>query len=251
MRLEVQTASKKRKVLPMHVVNYNAFREDFHTQGDESELHLLEKFHAARILSQQGNVETFVDPVLVDMEIHSQKLTPDLAGVEEGVVTAVFCETSPPGESLLKELEVVDGAENSKTVVVYPFRVNSETIGSKFPRAFESGRLVIERLNWRDKGLEKAFRQTLELMDLLCNETRVKMLLPLLEHPQGKKEFREEINPKLIYENVPLLRTHKLISELSDDLYDLTPIGKTILGEYLAFVEKVRDLMEKASRQED
>jgi len=235
----------------MHVVNYTAFREDFHTEEDESELHLLEKFHAARILSQQGDVETFVDPVLVDLESHSQKLSADLAGVEGDLVTAVFCETKPPDETLLKELEVMDGAENSKTVVVYPFRVNSESIGSKFPRAFESGRIVIERLNWRDRGLEKAFRQTLELMDLLCNETRVKMLLPLLERPQGKKNFREGINPKLIYENVPLLRTHKLISELSDDLYDLTPIGKTILGEYLAFVEKVRDLMEKASREED
>jgi hypothetical protein len=235
----------------MHVVNYTAFREDFHTQQDESELHLLEKFHAARILSRHGNVETFVDPVLVDPERHSQKLTADLAGVEDRMVTAVFCETKPPDESLLKELEVIDEAENSKTVVVYPFRVNSESIGSKFPRALESGRLVIQRLNWRDRGLEKAFRQALELMDLLCNETRVKMLLPLLERPQGKRNFREEINPKLIYENVPLLRTHKLINELSDDLYDLTPMGKTILGEYLAFVEKVRDLLEKGAAQEE
>ena len=87
-------------------------------------------------------------------------------------------------------------------------------------------------------------------MDVLCNETRVKMLLPLLEHPQGKKNFREEINPKLIYENVPLLRTHKLIDELSNDLYDLTPMGKTILGEYLAFVEKVRDLLKKGAQEE-
>jgi hypothetical protein len=234
----------------MHVVNYTAFREDFHTQGDESELHLLEKFHAARILSQQGDVETFVDPILVDSVERSQKLTADLVGVEGGTVTAVFCETKPPDEALLKELQVVDDAENSKTVIVYPFKVGSESISSKFPRALESGRLVIERLNWRDKGLEKAFRQTLELMDLLCNETRVKMLLPLLEHPQGKRDFREEINPKLIYENVPLLRTHKLIDELSDDLYDLTPMGKTILGEYLAFVEKVRDLLEKAARED-
>jgi len=251
MRLEVQAASKKRRVLPMHVVNYTAFRDDFHTEEEESELHLLEKFHAARILSQHGNIETFIDPILVDPEKHSQKLSTDLAGVEGGVVTAVFCETKPPDETLLKELEVVDGAENSKAVVVYPFRVNPESIGSKFPRAVETGRFVIERLNWRDKGLERAFRQTLELMELLCNETRVKMLLPLLERPQGKKNFREEINPKLIYENVPLLRTHKLISELSDDLYDLTPMGKTILGEYLAFVEKVRDLMEKASKEEN
>jgi len=249
MRLEVQSSSKKRRVLPMHVVNYTAFREDFHTQVEESELHLLEKFHAARILSQQGNGETFVDPVLVDSQERSQRLIPDLAGVDGETLTAVFCETKPPDETLLKELQVVDGAENSKTVVVYPFKVGSESIGSKFPRALESGRLVIERVNWRDKGLEKAFRQTLELMDLLCNETRVKMLLPLLEHPQGKRNFREEINPKLIYENVPLLRTHKLIDELSDDLYDLTPMGKTILGEYLAFVEKVRDLLEKADKE--
>lgn len=250
MRLEVQPASRKRRVLPMHVVNYTAFREDFHTEEDESELHLLEKFQAARILSQQGDLETFVDPVLFDPEGRSQKLTTDLAGVKEGTVTAVFCETTPPDEELLKELQVIDGAENSKSVVVYPFRVNSESIGSKFPRALESGKLVIEHLNWRDRALEKAFRQALELMDVLCNETRVKMLLPLLEHPQGKKNFREEINPKLIYENVPLLRTHKLIDELSDDLYELTPMGKTILGEYLAFVEKVRDLLEKAAREE-
>ena len=251
MRLEVQAASKKRRVLPMHVVNYTAFREDFHTQEDESELHLLEKFHAARILSQRGDVETFIDPILFDPERHSYKLTADLAGVEGEILTAVFCETKPPDASLLKELEAIDEAENSKTVVVYPFRVNSESIGAKFPRAVENGRLTIEHLNWRDRGLEKAFRQALELMELLCNETRVKMLLPLLERPQGKKNFREEINPKLIYENVPLLRTHKLINQLSDDLYDLTPMGKTILGEYLAFVEKVRDLLEKSAKEED
>jgi len=251
MRLEVLSSSKKRRVLPMHVVNYTAFREDFKSQEDESELHILEKFHAARLLSRSGDVVTFVDPVLWDPEEHSNRVTTDLASVESGLLTAVFCETKPPGEVLLKGLEVVDGAENSKSVVVYPFRVDSESIDRKFPDAVESGKITIEHLNWRDRGLEKMFRQTLELMDVLCNETRVKMLLPLLEHPQGKKHFREDINPKLIYENVPLLRTHKLISELADDLYDLTPMGKTILGEYLAFVEKVRDLLEKAEKDED
>jgi hypothetical protein len=235
----------------MHVVNYTAFREDFRTQEGESELHLLEKFHAARVLSQSGDVDTFVEPVLYDPEKHSHRFTADLAGVEGGALTAVFCETDPPDESLLKDLEVVDEAENSKAVVVYPSKVNSDPIDSKFPDAVDSGKFVIEHLNWRDRGLERAFREALELMDLLCNETRVKMLLPLLEHPQGKKNFRVGINPKLIYENVPLLRAHKLIDELSDDLYDLTPIGRTILGEYLAFVEKVRDLLEKADKEED
>jgi len=231
-------------------VNYTAFREDFRTDEDESELHLLEKFHAARVLSRSGDVDTFVGPILYDPEKHSHRFTADLAGVEGGTVTAVFCETRAPDEELLKDLGVIDEAENSKAVVVYPSRVNSNPIDSRFPDAVDSGKFVIEHLNWRDRGLERAFREALELMDLLCNETRVKMLLPLLEAPQGKKNFREGINPKLIYENVPLLRAHKLIDELSDDLYDLTPIGKTILGEYLAFVEKVRDLLEKADKEE-
>jgi hypothetical protein len=230
-------------------VNYTAFREDFRTQEDESELHLLEKFHAARVLSQNGDVDTFVEPVLYDSEKHSHRLTSDLVGVEGSTLTAVFCETKQPSESLLKDLGVVDEAENSKAVVVYPSKANSNQISSYFPEAVDSGKFVIEHLNWRDRGLERAFREALELMDVLCNETRVKMLLPLLEHPQGKKNFREGINPKLIYENVPLLRAHKLIDELSDDLYDLTPIGKTILGEYLAFVEKVRDLLERADKE--
>lgn len=235
----------------MHVINYTAFREDFRTQEDESELHLLEKFHAARVLSKNGDVDTFVDPVLYDSEHHSHRLTADLVGVEGNTLTAVFCETKVADESLLKDLEVVDEAENSRAVVVYPSKVNSNTIDAQFSEALGSGKFVIEHLNWRDRGLEKAFREALELMDVLCNETRVKMLLPLLEKPQGKKNFREGINPKLIYENVPLLRAHKLIDELSDDLYDLTPIGKTILGEYLAFVEKVRDLLERAEKDQD
>jgi len=227
----------------MHVVNYTAFRDDFRKGDNESELHLLEKFHAARVLSQDGDVDTFIDPVLYDPEKHSHKVTADLAGVEEGNLTAVFCETEPPGESLIKNLELLDEAENSKAVVVYPFKVDSGQIDAKFRESVNTGKFMIEHLNWSDRSLERAFREALELMDLLCNETRVKMLLPLLERPQGKKHFREGINPKLIYENVPLLRTHKLIDELSDDLYDLTPIGKTILCEYLAFVEKLRRLL--------
>jgi hypothetical protein len=250
MRLEVHPSSRKRRVLPMHVVNYTAFRDDFHTKEDESELHLLEKFHAARSLSHDGDVDTFIDPVLYNPEKHSYRVTADLAGVEEGNLTAVFCETQPPRESLISDLQLIEDAENSKALVVYPFKVDSGTIDSKFRNAVSSGKLMIEHLNWSDRSLERAFREALELMDLLCNETRVKMLLPLLQRPQGKRHFREGINPKLIYENVPLLRTHKLIDELSDDLYDLTPMGKTILCEYLAFVEKVRYLLKEDQKND-
>jgi hypothetical protein len=233
----------------MHVLSYGKFRDDFRTQEDESELHLLEKFYAAIALSH-SDLDTFVDAVLHDTEKHTRKFTADLVGVDDDKLTAVFCETKPPDEALIKDLEVVDEAENSKAVVVYPFKVNSESLDSKFQDSVSTGKLVIEHLNWRDRALEKAFRDALALVDVLTNETRVKMLLPLLERPQGKKHFREDINPKLIYENVPLLRTHKLIDELSDDLYGLTDLGKTILCEYLAFVEKVRRLLQEDKKDQ-
>jgi len=231
----------------MHVINYTAFGDDFRGE-DESELHLLEKFHSARVLSQHEDTDTFIAPILYDPGKQSRRLTADLAGLEGENLTAVFCETEPPGESLMKDLEMLDEAENSKAVVVYPFKVDSGSIDSKFREALESGKVVIERLNWGDRALERAFRNTLQIMDILGNETRVRMLLPLLKRPQGKKNYREGINPKLIYENVPILRTHKLIDELSEDLYDLTPMGKTILCEYLAFVEKVRQLLERGDK---
>jgi len=249
MNLEIHPSAKKRRVLPLHVLDYEAFKEDFQSREDESELHLLEKFHAARTLSRSGGIDTFVDAALYDAEKHIRRFTADLVGLGDNRIIAVFCETKPPDETLMRDLEVVDESENSKAVVVYPFKVNSEPIDSKFHSAVNTGKVVIEHLNWRDRGLERAFREVLELMEVLTNETRVKMLLPLLEQPQGKKHFREDINPKLIYENVPLLRTHKLISELADDLYDLTPMGKNILCEYLAFVEKVRHLLEEEKRE--
>jgi hypothetical protein len=248
MNLEVQASSKKHRILPMHLLDYEIFSENFRSEESETELHVLEKFHAARYLSKIADVDAYVDAVLYDSERHSRRLTADLVGVQEEGLTAVFCETQPPDEALIRDLEVVDEAENSKAVVVYPFKVNSDSIDSKFHSSVNTGKFVIEHLNWRDKGLERAFRDVLELMDVLTNETRVKMLLPLLEQPQGKRHFREEINPKLIYENVPLLRTHKLIDELSDDLYGLTPMGKMILCEYLSFVEKVQHLLEGDKR---
>jgi hypothetical protein len=250
MNLEIHPSARKRRVLPLHVLDYEAFKEDFQSGEGESELHLLEKFHSARTLSRSGDMDTFVDAALYDAESHVRRLTADLASIREDGIIAVFCETKPPDEALMRDLEVVDESENSKAVVVYPFKVNSDQIDSKFQHAVNTRKFVIEHLNWRDRGLEKAFREVLELMEVLTNETRVRMLLPLLEQPQGKRHFRADINPKLIYENVPLLRTHKLIDELSDDLYDLTPMGKNILCEYLAFVEKVRHLLEEDKREQ-
>ena len=163
MNLEVHPSAKKRRVLSLHVLDYGAFREDFRSQDDESELHLLEKFHAARNLSRSGDVDTFVDAVLYDTERHTRRFTADLVGVREDGLTAVFCETKPADEALMKDLQVVDESENSKAVVVYPFKVNADPIDSKFHSAVNTGKFVIEHLNWRDRRIGKGIQRSLRI----------------------------------------------------------------------------------------
>jgi predicted transcriptional regulator len=113
----------------------------------------------------------------------------------------------------------------------------------QFADSIENGKIQLEQFAWGEHGLERTFRDALEIMDLFTNETRVRMLMPLLERPYGKRHFRSEINPKLVYENLSSLLQHKLIGETEDDLYNLTPVGNRLLCEYLAFVERVRHML--------
>lgn len=160
MNLEIHASAKKRRVLPQHVLDYEAFKEDFQSHEGESELHLLEKFHAARTLSRSGGIDTFVDAVLYDAESHIRRFTADLVGIGETGIIAVFCETKPADEALMRDLEVVDESENSRAVVVYPFKVNSDPIDSKFHSAVNTGKFVIEHLNWRDRRIGKSIQRS-------------------------------------------------------------------------------------------
>jgi len=48
LRLAVLDSARIARVLPVHILDYMAFREAFSSETDENELHMLEKFHAAR-----------------------------------------------------------------------------------------------------------------------------------------------------------------------------------------------------------
>ena len=86
------------------------------------------------------------------------------------------------------------------------------------------------------------------VINLFCNETRVKMLLPLLKQTKRKKEYRIRINPKLVYENIANLMEHNVLRELSSNEYTLTPIGKQILGEYLTFMQRIKKTLREFER---
>jgi hypothetical protein len=245
LQLAMLDSQRIARVLPVHVLDYMAFREAFGSEADECELHVLEKFHAARSMIQRGFQDTFVSATLKTIPETERVIDVDVCGIGRDSLNLVFCETGPVNEILFQNLELVENAENANATLLLPSRIDTTEIAERFPEAVQSGKFQIQRLPWRERTIDRTFREALEIMDLLGNETRVRMLVPLLERPHGKRQYRTEINPKLVYENVTSLLTHRLIDELEDDTYGLTQAGRQIFCEYMAFVERVRRVLEE------
>lgn len=245
MRLAVLHSDTIARVLPVQILDYMAFRQSFGPETDENELHMLEKFHAARAMIQRGIQETYVSATLRTIPETERALDVDVCGIDRDKLNLVFCETGPVRDHVFQNLELVEGAENANATLIFPSRIDTSEIAERFPDAVRSGKFEIQRLPWRERAIDRTFREALEIMDLLGNETRVRMLVPLLERPHGKRHYRTEINPKLVYENVTSLLTHRLIDELEDDTYGFTQVGRQIFCEYMAFVERVRRVLEE------
>ncbi|MEM3693485.1 MAG: hypothetical protein QXI39_05645 [Candidatus Bathyarchaeia archaeon] len=244
-------ASPSNIVLLRHVMDYREFRDHF-AMNKEAELHIFEKFQAARFLTEKGcqRVYANVPLELRSAEIRLEKIMADVVGERHGKeMVVVFCEIEEPSAGLLRNLDFLRRAENAKVLLYCPSSLELEPILESFREDFESGKFAIESIGFSSFRMEEAFKEALELIDRLCSETRVKMLFPLLINPQRKSQYRKTINPKLLYENLSFLRSSGLIEELFEDEYALTPLGGRILCEYIAFVEKVRRTLEEARRQ--
>jgi len=250
MFLELHSNSRRKRVLPIHVVDYAAFKDRFGLREGESELHSLEKFHAARSLVEEGYEEAYIDASIrsVPTQRPRNSIFADACGKRDGELTVVFCETVLPGEDTYADLEFVEKADNARAVLMYPFTINAEAFANRFPRAIESGKISIARVGWLNHGLESAFKEALDLLDLLSNETRVRMLMPLLESHREKRQYRAEINPKLVYENLRAFLESEIINEISDGQYELTNFGKHVLCEYLTFIERLRKIRRTMER---
>ena len=245
MQLAVINTPGIARVRPVHVLDYMAFRETFSSETNETELHMLEKFQAVRSMIQQGIQDTFVSPTLRTIPESGRVIEVDVCGMDRDCLHLVFCETGPVNANLLQSLELVEDAENADATLMFPSRTDTSEIAEQFPEAIESGKFEVQRLPWREHAIDRTFREALEIIDLLGNETRVCMLVPLLERPHGKRQYRAEINPKLVYENVTSLLSHRLIDELDDDTYGFTHTGRQIFCEYMAFLERVRRVLEE------
>jgi len=233
------------EIRPRDIIDYGAFRRRFTKHETESELHLAERFHAAKMLFERGNEHVYVDvPLKTEggRPAYSTKITVDMCGVHSDDLTLAFCETSPPTDELLDKLRLVEKATNARALILYPF---SATLPGFLRSMTEYKKLDVTRVPWLDEQIDDAFRQVIEMVELFANQTRVRMLTPLLERGFRKRDYRRVINPKLLYENLANLLESGIIDEAEDESYRLTRLGSDLLGEYLAFLERVRRVIER------
>jgi len=231
-----------------HLLDYRRFRDELSERGD-SELLVLEKFYAARLLIDRGCTHVYVNPTYLPSPPTTNRngIPVDVGGLHDAGVILAFCETTPPTLALRNKLTPLATKTDVRTLLLYPFTVDATAIYAHLPPG-SATRCSIEHVPWLDDDVTYAFHDVIALLNLLSNETRVKMLLPLLHQTQRKREYRQRINPKLVYENIATLLNHNVLRELSTDEYTLTPIGKQVLGEYLTFLQRIKTMLKKSER---
>ncbi len=244
MRLVLEPSSTQGRVMPSVALDYNLFRDRFGTEAPGGELFVVERFYGVHLAIGRGYGEVYVEGELrtVDGRGSPQRLRLDVVGQSNSRYLAILCETSAPSRALRDKLELLSEAENAETVLVFPSSVGLRSLFEDYPQPFERKRFTVERLWWLDSEPEETFGDLLQLVDLLANETRMRMLVPLLERPCGKRVYRREINPKLVYANISRFLQEGLVQE-ADTGYSLTPLGGRVMGEYLIFLERMRKVL--------
>jgi len=170
----------------------------------------------------------------------SQTMTVDVCGAKNGTLIAVFCQTAGLDEPLASSIETINKAQNASAVILLPRELDQPALKESMRAALEKGKVTMEVLGWFDDTFEETFRETLGLIELLVNETRMRMLAPLLEKSGAKRDYRTRINPRLVYHNIAALSDAGLLDESNEGTYDLSQFGKTILTEFITFLEKTR-----------
>ncbi len=238
-----------RRVSPRDILDYRTFSEKYGKQGRSNELEVFERFHAANALIREG-FETYLDALISDSR-EGFTIRADTCGSKEGFLTVVFCETGTLEPSLPASLEKVSRSQNARAIVLAPFGLDLRALEQALPNVFESGKVSLESLGWFGDHLDKTLQQTLRLIDLLGNETRMRMLAPLFRKSSGKREYRAMINPKLVYENLSALLDAGLVDEASDGTYELSQMGRTVMAEFISFLEKTRRTLHSISKERE
>ena len=174
----------------------------------------------------------------------------DVAGVMNGEIIVAFCSASLPEDSVWTSVRLISKSQNARSLILSPEEIPPDLIEEEVPRALDMGKLQIETLGWFEDTLERTLQQTLRTIELLVNETRMRMLAPLLQKSALTRDFRARINPKLVYHNLTALSEAGIVDEPVEGTFELSQLGKTVLPEFIAFLEKTRKTLDDYRNKE-
>jgi len=194
-------------------------------------------------------MDTYLDAKLTPND-HSRTVIADVCGVKNETLTAVFCQTSGIDEPLAKSIEIINKSQNTNAIILLPRELDQPTLEEPVRIALETGKATMEVFGWFGDTFQETFRETLGLIELLGNETRMRMLAPLLERSGAKRDYRTRINPKLVYHNISALSDAGLLDENIEGAYELSQFGKTVLAEFITFLEKTRKTLNESRTRE-
>src|SRR5262245_48172792 len=188
MMLKLFESDKTRRVSAEEVRDYRTFDLYQSKLTRSQEIRTFEKFYAARSLFDNG-LDVFLDPE-IGREDGTEKIEVDACGASNGSLTIYLCETTGNNPSINKTLRLVSQAENARAVILAPATPETTPIGDYLSEAFNKGTISIEHLGWFDSRFDETLQETLRLVDLLGNETRMRMLTPLFRRTSDKREYR-------------------------------------------------------------
>jgi DNA-binding transcriptional ArsR family regulator len=177
-------------------------------------------------------------------------LEADLCGIKKEEIIVAFCSASLPEETVWNSIRLISQSRNARSLILSPEEIAPDLIEEEAPGALSSGKVQVETLGWFDDTLERTLQQTLRTIELLVNETRMRMLAPLLQKSALKREFRARINPKLVYHNLTALSEAGIVDEPVEGTYELSQLGKTVVPEFIAFLEKTRKTLDDYRNKE-
>ncbi len=238
MKLKLVETEETQRVSLHDILDYGLFSRQYRNLADANELRVFEKFHAARLLLREG-LDAYLN-VTIAGDDEASTIQADACGVNGDRIIAVFCPISEPNESTWRSVRTINRSQNARALILSPQPLDTATIQRQVPGGLESGKVKLEILGWFDDTLEETFQQTLRIIELLVNETRMRMLAPLFHKSAVKKEYRAKINPKLVYHNLTALSEAGLVDEPLEGTYELSQFGKTVLAEFITFLEKTR-----------
>jgi len=203
---------------------------------------------ASRMLLGNG-FDTYLNPVMRRDDDNST-IVADLCGIKKEEIIVAFCSASLPEETVWNSIRLISQSQNARSLILSPEEIAPDLIEEEAPGALNRGKVQVETLGWFDDTLEQTLQQTLRTIELLVNETRMRMLAPLLQKSALKREFRARITPKLVYHNLTALSEAGIVDEPVEGTYELSQLGKTVLPEFIAFLEKTRKTLDDYRHKE-